>query len=202
MGKLKCRQPETPHGIIERIERIKENIKEYAQEIDIPTVSHTVILGLGVLTSPVSQHQLALILSLSTYPIIAFDPVFNELDKAVLEHYGISVKHVNKGLMRVTEKTLFFMPHCDILLYNNLVYANMSTINNVVLIGNLFCNYDDKRLERFEYVKRSAQICEYSCLKEYSWRDCVFNNTAVQTFSGEIPYLGEPVEDQENREVW
>ncbi|CAI7593272.1 unnamed protein product [Penicillium pancosmium] len=60
----------------------------------------------------------------SSFPIYAQDPVFNNLDRALLESLGMTVVNTPVGFERVTSKTLLFCPgaerkHLDMLLPSN-----------------------------------------------------------------------------------
>ena len=69
--------------------------------------------------------------------IEVFDPILSATESRVLENLGCSVLSVNEqGQRQASKPTLFFMPHCEAVLYNNLVQANWRTerLNNIVLI--------------------------------------------------------------------
>ncbi|KAJ5397569.1 hypothetical protein N7509_005682 [Penicillium cosmopolitanum] len=60
----------------------------------------------------------------SSFPIYAQDPVFNNLDRELLESLGMTVVNTPVGFERVTSKTLLFCPgaerkHLDMLLPSN-----------------------------------------------------------------------------------
>ncbi|KAK3753267.1 hypothetical protein QZH41_015210, partial [Actinostola sp. cb2023] len=43
----------------------------------------------------------------------------------------------------VSQPTLFYMPHCSKLLYNNVLWANWGpSLKNVVIFGNGFSSYE------------------------------------------------------------
>ncbi|KAH0896342.1 hypothetical protein HID58_045910, partial [Brassica napus] len=57
--------------------------------------------------------------------IEVFDPVLSATESSVLESLGCTVLSVNEQARREALKpTLFFMPHCEANLYNNLLQAN------------------------------------------------------------------------------
>ncbi|KAA6426421.1 MAG: hypothetical protein FRX49_03532, partial [Trebouxia sp. A1-2] len=96
------------------------------------SATELVIYGLG---SPAGGHravhcQLAFALFLQTQlPCLqqtcAFDPVFTVLDKSLLNKYQIKVSEQDvSGRYLAVTPTLFYMPHCDCHLYNNLLQAN------------------------------------------------------------------------------
>lgn len=81
-----------------------------------------VIYGLGSLQhSRVSRYQAALGLLLAdmlpalSRPPQAYDPAFTELDVALLTRLGVDViAHNEEGRRRISEPTLFFLPHCEV----------------------------------------------------------------------------------------
>ena len=77
--------------------------------------------------------------------IEVFDPVLSATESRVLEALGCSVLSTNEhGRRQVLKPTLFFMPHCEAELYNNLLQANwkLNQLNNMVLFGNSFEEYE------------------------------------------------------------
>lgn len=76
--------------------------------------------------------------------IEVFDPVLSATESRVLEALGCYVLSVNEhGRRRVTKPTLFYMPHCEAELYDNLLQANwgVEPLNQIVLFGNSFDVY-------------------------------------------------------------
>ncbi|KAK3245326.1 sensitivity to red-light reduced protein, variant 2 [Cymbomonas tetramitiformis] len=77
----------------------------------------------------------------------AYDPVSTEVDDEVLAAYGIqSIKEDEGGARTATSHTIFFMPHCEARLYDNLLQANWSEhqLAKVTIIGNSFKTYEDR----------------------------------------------------------
>lgn len=87
-----------------------------------------------------------------------YDPVFDEVERSViqsLEWNLLEEDEVTKHLINVltnglqeakrvvNQWTLFFMPHCDKKLYNNLLQVNWKAENlkNIILFGNSFEQY-------------------------------------------------------------
>jgi hypothetical protein len=74
-----------------------------------------------------------------------FDPILSATESRVLESLGCSVLSVNEqGRRRATKPMLFYMPHCEAGLYNNLLQANweLELLNHIVLFGNSFEMYE------------------------------------------------------------
>ncbi|GFY89046.1 sensitivity to red light reduced protein [Actinidia rufa] len=74
-----------------------------------------------------------------------FDPILSATETRVLETLGCSVLSVNEqGRRQALKPTLFFMPHCEAELYDNLLQANwrVDMLKRVVLFGNSFESYE------------------------------------------------------------
>ena len=133
-------------------------------------VRRIVCFGLGSMVSTPqlsanSRLQLALLLAMarawgiSQPDMLAFDPAFTTTDERILDSFGITTLQTNnEGKYPAAEQgiTLFYMPHCDMWLYSNLMWANWSagSLTRLIIIGNSFEAYADA-LGR----KRSAQSC-------------------------------------------
>lgn len=113
----------------------------------LDTVTSLCCYGLGPPTRSANARAQAALIPLlramlpACTSLEAYDPVFEEDDAAVLRELGCRVlpEHEVSG-RRVDAVTLFYMPHCDAELYNDLLDANWSSaaICNVVIIGNSF----------------------------------------------------------------
>lgn len=116
-----------------------------------------VVYGLGSLEQPGAVHiryQLALACRLAELlqdhvkvRPQAYDPAFRALDLHVLPALGVDVTPINEeGRRVVNEPTLFFMPHCEAELMDNLVAANEAagSLSNVVILGNSFRQYHER----------------------------------------------------------
>ncbi|PVU91463.1 hypothetical protein BB559_004123 [Furculomyces boomerangus] len=123
-------------------------------------VMEIVAYGIGMISeSRTSQLQFAFLLllmeELGLDQAYAFDPVSNEHDKEVYSHYGMSYIDKNENGCRVaTEKTLFYMPHCEGFLYESVLVANKTEdISNkcfdgwkkLAIVGNNFSEFLDKQ---------------------------------------------------------
>lgn len=106
-------------------------------------------LGIGSPSSSFpSKYQIALVLTLAgsesegAYVVSAYDPIMCETEKKALEMLGIhQCQASEKGNYEVTEPTLFFMPHCDRHLYEEVMRQNEGRWDNLVIIGNSFAHY-------------------------------------------------------------
>lgn len=112
--------------------------------------------------------------------IEVFDPIISLTESKVLEAFGFSVLSINEqGRRQASKPTLFFMPHCDAELYDNLLLANWRAylLNQIVLFGNSFSEYE-----------RMASFCHNPSLADTRKHIC-----AIQRFTKE--YAISTVED-------
>ncbi|KAK9282804.1 hypothetical protein L1049_011026 [Liquidambar formosana] len=112
---------------------------------------HMVIYGIGSIEAyepPRLQLSLAILMKRKLNwigDIEVFDPILSATESRVLEALGCSVLSVNEqGRRQALKPTLFFMPHCEAELYDNLLQANWRAemLNHIVLFGNSFESYE------------------------------------------------------------
>ncbi|XP_021750540.1 protein SENSITIVITY TO RED LIGHT REDUCED 1-like [Chenopodium quinoa] len=87
--------------------------------------------------------------------IEVFDPVLSGTETRVLESFGCSVISVNEeGRRQALKPTLFFMPHCEALLYHNLLEVNWNVdmLRNMALFGNSFESYEHHNSVVKDYI--------------------------------------------------
>lgn len=110
-----------------------------------------VIYGIGSIESfepPRLQLSLAILLKRSfdwIGGIEVFDPIISSTESKVLTTLGCSVLSVNEqGRRRAAKPSLFFMPHCEADLYDNLLEENweVDRLNRLVIFGNSFGEYE------------------------------------------------------------
>uniref|UniRef100_A0A2K6F3W6 SRR1 domain containing n=1 Tax=Propithecus coquereli TaxID=379532 RepID=A0A2K6F3W6_PROCO len=120
-----------------------------------------------------------------------YDPLFSQLEIAVLNTLGVTVLSENEEGKRSVcgEPTLFYMPHCGTALYNNLLWSNWSAdaLSQMVIIGNSFRGLQERltvaiKLLHFNF---SAQILkgldELEFPQTSQFMD-VFNDTSIHWF--------------------
>lgn len=109
-----------------------------------------VIYGIGSIESlDASRLQLSLAILMKRKldwigNIEVFDPILSATESRVLESFGCSVIKINEqGRRRAVKPTLFFMPHCEAFLYENLLEVNWEKhlLTNMVILGNRFSEY-------------------------------------------------------------
>ncbi|KAK8965149.1 Protein SENSITIVITY TO RED LIGHT REDUCED 1 [Platanthera guangdongensis] len=112
-----------------------------------------VAYGIGSIESyETPRLQLALALRLkealgdtAAGPIEVFDPVLSAAECAVLVSLGCTVIANDEcGRREATAPSIFYMPHCEAVLYENLLNANWKPemLRRMVLLGNSFGAYD------------------------------------------------------------
>ncbi|KMZ66650.1 hypothetical protein ZOSMA_28G00030 [Zostera marina] len=113
-----------------------------------------VVYGIGSIESyepPRLQLSLALLLhrhlSLPD-PIEIFDPILTSLECAAIAMLGFNVLEVDEmGRREVRSPTLFYMPHCEAKMYDNLLAENWKEkegggLDRIVVLGNSFKEYE------------------------------------------------------------
>ncbi|KAJ2084300.1 hypothetical protein H4R24_000093 [Coemansia sp. RSA 988] len=123
-----------------------------------------VVYGIGTFSSEQSQWQLALVLLLNQKfdtPILAYDPASNSNDLAILAHFGIDAILENEQARRTAQRrTLFYMPHCERELYENVVEANSSSaaqLEMIAILGNRLGRYMD--VDNGQLTRVSPSLC-------------------------------------------
>lgn len=128
-----------------------------------------VIYGIGSIEShetPRLQLSLALLMKRKFSwigDIEVFDPVLSATESQVLEDLGCSVLSLNEqGRREAKKSTLFFMPHCEAELYNNLLQANwgVESLNRIALFGNSFETYEQH--VSFKYYDQEVSLMNSS----------------------------------------
>ncbi|CAI2173865.1 20357_t:CDS:2 [Funneliformis geosporum] len=117
-----------------------------------PKLVDIVCYGIGSIErSKSSQFQFALMLILKdlfqiTGKAYVYDPVLTSIDLDILSHYEISIIDINEKAKReITNQTLFYMPHCPIGLYNNVIASNWEKkkLEKIILVGNRLDFYNE-----------------------------------------------------------
>lgn len=92
-----------------------------------------------------------------------FDPLLNDAEICIASEYDIAKTDNKEGKHRVSNRlTLFFMPHCCLELYNNLLWANWSykQLQHVVVLGNSFSNYTLSSKSALELEERAFYLAK------------------------------------------
>lgn len=134
---------------LEKIET-PEMLENFRKVLGSESTMQMVIYGIGSIESfepPRWQLSLAILMKRKfdwISKIEVFDPIISLTESRVMESLGCSVLSVNEhGKRKALSPTLFFMPHCEAELYENLLQANWrrDMLNQIVLFGNSFETY-------------------------------------------------------------
>lgn len=129
-------------------------------------LSQIICYGLGnFTTSADSLYQLTLLLSLKDFcktdRIYIFDPIFTENEKIFLkEELNLTLIEKNEKCIHPIDSSsdqmvMFFMPHCDKSLFNNILWSNWDSkrLQNILIFGNSF-----ERISETIGSKRTAKL--------------------------------------------
>ena len=97
-------------------------------------------------------------LSSNSISLVYFEPFIVPIEREVLLHFDVKIIDKNEQGKRkintdnrnseiLKDCTLFYMPHCPMRLYSNVLWANWSEeliFNRILLLGNSFKAYDDR----------------------------------------------------------
>ncbi|KZT44156.1 hypothetical protein SISSUDRAFT_338635 [Sistotremastrum suecicum HHB10207 ss-3] len=121
--------------------------------LEAPCTS-AVCLGLGSPTdSRNSRAQLWLLLeickslNIPRHSIKLYDPAFSEQDIADLSDLGLSIVSENlHGKYIAITPTFFYLPHCGLAIYENLIRSNWQAglVRHLRLLANEFLNYVER----------------------------------------------------------
>ncbi|CAG8845875.1 38240_t:CDS:2, partial [Gigaspora margarita] len=156
-----------------------------------PTLVDIVCYGIGSIEkSSTSQYQFALMLLFKnlfqiTGKIYAYDPILSQVDTEVLTHYNIeSIKINEKAKRAVTNQTLFYMPHCPLGLYNNLIEANWDRIKlkDVIIVGNRLDFYNESSCVFYALKILQIHLFPSTTIQSLAIPDSTFNDLCWQWF--------------------
>ena len=107
--------------------------------------------------------------------IIYFEPMITKVEKEVLCKFDrLLVMNENmKGKHNIPEgkSILFYLPHCPMRIYSNIVWANWgkNIVENAVLLGNSFKAYDERIISTHEREDKSNCVL-ISLPFVYEWK--------------------------------
>ncbi|KAG7092409.1 hypothetical protein E1B28_008766 [Marasmius oreades] len=151
-----------------------------------------ICLGLGSpSSSAISRVQYCFLLNLCDHKpvkVSLYDPVFTEEDCGLFEEHELPVSPaLTNGAAHLT---VYFMPHCDMELYEQVLKVNgcEQRIRNLVLIGNRLEDYVENKPTRELQLNAPHILSIVTTLTSKplplseAW-PAAFNNTAVQFLS-------------------
>ncbi|RID41360.1 hypothetical protein BRARA_J01328 [Brassica rapa] len=151
------------------IEQLKspEVSDQFRLVLGTETQLQMVVYGIGSIEayeSPRFQLSIAILMKREFHwvgNIEVFDPILSATESSVLESMGCTVLSVNEQARREALKpTLFFMPHCEANLYNNLLQANwrVDRLCRIALFGNSFQMYEEQVTVDPEVIRATKRI--------------------------------------------
>ncbi|KAK5649959.1 hypothetical protein RI129_000988 [Pyrocoelia pectoralis] len=171
------------------------SLRESLQIINVAKIKEIVCFGLGRIGEcMIARYQLALLLlikDLYDVKVIAYDPIFNSNDHAILKSLDIHIPNCNiEGKYKLPEKnaTLFYLPHCPKQLTNNLLWANWGLLlNYCIIISNSFTNVIESNSKR--HIEKNADyllnispfLTELPIINSFKYYD-IFNDLAIHIF--------------------
>lgn len=148
------RRRELVIDVVERIGFFRELVET------VHDVKRVIGLGLGRLDKGNGLYQLVL-LELVVREIrkqnpecmvSLYDPAHGAGDRAIVEGelgFEVSPNDFDQGRKAVVlERTLFFMFHCSLRLYSNVLWANWSNLEHMIILGNSFQSYDERIMDK------------------------------------------------------
>jgi hypothetical protein len=92
--------------------------------------------------------------------IVVYDPVLSGLDQKAIHALGCTCLSVNENGRRTVDRpTLFFIPHCDVFLCENVLQANWTpaNLNKIIILGNGFKDFK-KHQKIYPYYLQAPTI--------------------------------------------
>ena len=136
-------------------------------------VNEIVCYGIGNLSASPSSApmwQLACALAIRNAqveepPFLFYDPCTTPSEADLLtQEWKIQVLSDNEqGKRRAGSglSTLFFMPHCPLLLYGNVLWANWNNLDRVLLFGNSLHLYNERALEKKKIIEHISLLLPF-----------------------------------------
>jgi hypothetical protein len=108
-----------------------------------------VLYGVGEMKHEIGALQLAFAILLRekfewVNDIVVFDPILSPLETRAICELNCTYLFVNEeGRRTVDRPTLFFMPHCPVNLFENVLQANWTSanLNKIIILGNILSGY-------------------------------------------------------------
>ncbi|KAL0429179.1 UNVERIFIED_CONTAM: protein SENSITIVITY TO RED LIGHT REDUCED 1 [Sesamum radiatum] len=130
-----------------------------------------------------------------------FDPIISLTESKVLTSLGCSVLSINEQGRRLALKpTMFFMPHCEAELYDNLLEANwrVDRLKCLLLFGNSFSAYEQhvSICRSLDVAKTRKHVLSVRRFTE-EFRVNTFSDDSFRAFHGSSWHFFNPVTEAE-----
>lgn len=179
--------------------------KLFTEIIDNLNFDQVICYGLGNFNkNTVSRKQLYFLIcmrrNVKCKKWLIFDPVFSVDEESILKRLDFSLieknEYCRRSIKRETndkiDRTIFYMPHCHKMMYNNLFWSNwnLKCLNNFYLIGNSFKWImidsvepdDSKEYTYLQSLMKLNIVQEHSIENLYSNKQ-IFNDLSVHKFN-------------------
>lgn len=137
--------------------------------------------------------------------ISLFDPVMVDEDDEIISNFKCArIASNSNGKFISNNITLFYMPHCPLGLYGNLLMANWKKeyLTNTIIIGNSFSNYDARRISSDNKSENSEKFLYKSILflKEFNLelRGGDFGNA----FNDQFLHIWKELPNESDHDYW
>jgi len=94
------------------------------------------------------------------HDVVVYDPVLSPMEQKAINAFDCSCLSVNENGRRTVDRpTLFFMPHCELVLYENVLEANWTpaNLNKIIILGNKFFPLE-KSKKIYPYYRGARKI--------------------------------------------
>lgn len=184
------------------MDQFKKTFNRFSELKTVNQLTSIVCYGLGNISQCImSRYQFALLITLTEIThcknVDLYDPAFTQQEKTILtDYFKFNLIDKNEECKRTLcsdETILFYMPHCDKSLYNNVLWSNwhLDKLNNVIILGNSFTNMinsilSKQTLKLFNYIYHSVDtfsnsFIELLVVNNFDHKE-VFNDLAFQAF--------------------
>ncbi|CAG8590354.1 2186_t:CDS:2 [Paraglomus brasilianum] len=127
---------------------------------------------------------------LSTHSASVVDIVcygIGSIESSILSRYQLALALLLRELLQrgqrvISQPTLFFMPHCPLSLYDNVLSANWEKhrLEQLIMIGNRFDFYEESHLTSLEYPLISIVVNLYAIQRYSSYTNSNYALSHVQ----------------------
>ncbi|KAK9512258.1 hypothetical protein O3M35_000726 [Rhynocoris fuscipes] len=176
----------------EQLHHFLNALKICNKRVNYDAFEEIVCYGIGNFSkSHAALYQLALLLQLKYHlkvPLHIYDPLFNTIEKEILEKLNLIIIDRNEeGKRKIYNNTVFFLPHCPLELFNNLLWINWGlSLSKCVIIGNrhssVITNTPSSSLIDFYYVTRITPAVEEIDIPNVFKFNDIFNDFAAHIF--------------------
>lgn len=146
--------------------------------------------------------------------MLYFEPCMTNTEAIILERYAIQIIPNNEQGKRQVgqdDHTIFFMPHCPLALYTNVLHTNWNHLQNVVIFGNSLSAYanrleiDDKvrflRLLEPHWKEDSIKMSKEDIVERTGYFEQAFNDSSIThivTNNSDTKWPKKPAEIQDD----